>query len=177
MTEVVSAADREELIVLANHPALERHVPARSECEKQGIDWDPASSAGRTADERKSLYASDESAAGGAVAKAAADFLSPSDADRAIKMVARRVDDALFDPPPGITTCLVEAMGRASAEDRAAIATAAEFLSELVECARSESRRKQIPPGYCLDLKTMTLTKEPVGNVRTKSPDLNSMSS
>jgi DNA-binding Lrp family transcriptional regulator len=58
--EVVSAADREELIALASHPAWERHALARLECEKQGIDWKPASSAEQTAAERKVLSASDD---------------------------------------------------------------------------------------------------------------------
>jgi hypothetical protein len=63
MDEVVATADCEELIALANHHAPERHVRARAECEKKGIDWDPTSSAEQTADERKALYASNESAA------------------------------------------------------------------------------------------------------------------
>jgi ParB-like chromosome segregation protein Spo0J len=60
MLEVVSAADREELVALANHPAWERHSLARLECEEQGIDWQPASSAEQTAEARKLLYASDD---------------------------------------------------------------------------------------------------------------------
>jgi hypothetical protein len=61
------------------------------------------------------------------------DFLSPSEADRAIGTVAKHLDTALLNPSPGITACLVEAMARASAEDRTVIAAAAEFLSELAE--------------------------------------------
>jgi ParB-like chromosome segregation protein Spo0J len=57
MDEVVTTADRAELIALANHHAPERHVRARAECEKKGIDWDPTSSAEQTAGERKALYA------------------------------------------------------------------------------------------------------------------------
>ncbi len=53
MDEVVADADRDELIVLANHRAPGRHVRARAECEKKGIDWDATSSVEQTAGERK----------------------------------------------------------------------------------------------------------------------------
>jgi hypothetical protein len=61
MDEVVTAAERDELVTLANHSAPERHVPARQWCESHNIDWKPASSAEQTAEERKALYADEES--------------------------------------------------------------------------------------------------------------------
>jgi hypothetical protein len=60
MDEVVAAADPEELIALANHSAPERHIRARAECDKQGVDWDSTPSAGQTAEERKALYADEQ---------------------------------------------------------------------------------------------------------------------
>lgn len=61
------------------------------------------------------------------------DFLTPSDADRGIILLAERVDHTLFLPPPGILACLREALARASPKHRKAIEEAAYSLSELVK--------------------------------------------
>jgi hypothetical protein len=64
------------------------------------------------------------------------DFLSPADADKAIRLIADSIRACgLFDPPPGMAACIKEAMSRASTDDIGLIAEAAEFLSELAESA------------------------------------------
>jgi hypothetical protein len=76
MNDVVAAASKSELIVLANDRAPERHVPARARCEKYNIDWKasqkPLSDDGRriaqeagvtpeqSAEQRKASYAAEE---------------------------------------------------------------------------------------------------------------------
>jgi hypothetical protein len=62
--------------------------------------------------------------------------------DPAIKQTANFVDTILLDPPPGIRVCLKEAMARASPKDVRIIAAAATFLSELVAAAPAPRKPK-----------------------------------
>lgn len=64
------------------------------------------------------------------------DLISPSDADRAIVMIAEHVNHGILLPGPGILDCLIEAMSRASDEHRAAIVKASHTLSKLAEKSR-----------------------------------------
>jgi DNA-binding transcriptional MocR family regulator len=59
------------------------------------------------------------------------DFLNPAEADKSLKTRAKYLWGGLFNPPPGIRACLIEAMSRASAEDIKIIVDAAEFLAAL----------------------------------------------
>jgi hypothetical protein len=62
------------------------------------------------------------------------DFLSPREADQGVADIARRLNTGLLiNVSPGISACLAAAMKRASAQDRAIILNAAEFLAGLAE--------------------------------------------
>lgn len=60
------------------------------------------------------------------------DSISQSDADKAIRLIADSIRTCgLFDPRPGIAACMVEAMDRATPDDVAVIAKAADLLGKL----------------------------------------------
>jgi hypothetical protein len=59
------------------------------------------------------------------------DFLTASEADKAIKRIANIVHCATLNPPVGIRACLRGAILRAAPEDIEKIAAAAEFLNQL----------------------------------------------
>lgn len=69
----------------------------------------------------------------------APDFASPRDADRAILLIAERLDWGVLFPPPGILDCLKDAMSRASRDQRGIIKAAAYTLSQLAEEIKDEN--------------------------------------
>jgi hypothetical protein len=65
------------------------------------------------------------------------DFLTASEADKAIKRIANIVHCATLNPPVGIRACLRGAILRAAPEDIKKIAATAEFLGQLMSDAKA----------------------------------------
>lgn len=124
MEEVVTTADREELVALAKHSAPERHVRACAECEKNGIDWKPTSSAEQTAEDRKALYA-------------ATDTSTATNGEQRIKTLEQRVAELEAE-----NECL---RNRATTELQARVAQLEKALIEMAPRGSPSGRNQEAP--------------------------------